>query len=106
MEDEILKTNLLAIAGSGLLILLTGILFLVFKDVVSKNMRFLLPIPPLGVAAYIFVFNMYVHYGGNLPRTTWGTVREIILSIAIASIIFAVFTIVLIVFVGYLRRFI
>ena len=106
MEDEILKTNLLAIAGSGLLILLTGILFLVFKDVVSKNMRFLLPIPPLGVAAYIFVFNMYVHYGGNLPRTTLGTVREIILRIAIASIIFAVFTIVLIVFVGYLRRFI
>lgn len=106
MEDEILKTNLLAIAGSGLLILLTGIFFLVFKDVVSKNMRFFLPIPPLGVAAYIFVFNMYVHYGGNLPKSTLGTFSEIMLSIAIASIVFAIYTIVLIVFVGYIRRFI
>jgi hypothetical protein len=105
MEDETLKTNLLAIAGSGLLILLTGIFFLVFKNVVSKNLRFLLPIPPLGVAAYIFVFNMYVHYGGSLPKNTWGTVKEIILSIAISSTIFAVFTIVLVVFVGYFRRF-
>jgi hypothetical protein len=104
MEDEILKANLLSLAGSGFLILITGILFYVFRSEVSKNIRFLLPIPPLGVAAYVFVFNMYNHYGGNLPEKPWGMVKEIMLSVAVASFIFATFTILLILFTSLFRR--
>jgi len=104
MEDEILKTNILSITISGLLILLTGALFLLFRSVLSKNLRFFLPIPPLGVAAYIFVFNMYVHYGGDLPDNRWETVREILSSIAVSSIIFGVFTVLLVISISTLRK--
>ncbi|MGD2156887.1 MAG: hypothetical protein PVG32_08450 [Anaerolineales bacterium] len=105
MEEEILKTNILSITVSGLLILLTGALFLIFRGTLSKNLRFFLPIPPLGVAAYIFVFNLYVYYGGNLPDNRWETAKEILYSITISSIIFGAFTVLLIVLIGSLRRF-
>lgn len=105
MEEEILKTNILSITVSGLLILLTGALFLIFRDAVSRNLRFVLPIPPLGVAAYIFVFNLYVYYGGRLPENRWETGKEILLSIAFSSIIFGVFTVLLVILIGSLRRY-
>jgi hypothetical protein len=104
MEDEILKTNILSITVSGLLILITGALFLIFRSVLSKNLRFFLPIPPLGVAAYIFVFNMYVYYGGDLPDNRWETVKEILSSIAVSSIIFGIFTVLLVISISSLRR--
>ena len=106
MEDETIKANLLSLAGSGFLILLTGLLLYVFRGSVARYMRFVLPIPPLGVAAYIFVFNLYIHYDGNLPENSWGTAREIALSVAVASIIFAVFTVLLILFTSVVRRMI
>ena len=59
MDKELLKINLLALAGSGLLMLLTGVLLYAFRDRVSPYMRYFLPVPPLGVAAYIVVFNLF-----------------------------------------------
>ena len=64
MEEDFLKLNMLTIAASGFLILLTGVLLYVFRDPVSRNLSFFLPIPPIGVAAYIFVFNMFRYYEG------------------------------------------
>jgi hypothetical protein len=105
MEEEIIKTNILSITLSGLLIMVTGALFLLFRSVLSDNLRFFLPIPPLGVAAYIFVFNLYNYYGGNLPDNRWITVREILSSIAVSSIIFSIFIVLLLVSISALRRF-
>lgn len=39
--------------------LLTGLPLYPFRATVGRHMRFLLPIPPLGVAAYVFVFNVF-----------------------------------------------
>jgi len=50
MQDEILKVNILSIIAAGFLMLLTGLLLYFFRDIVTKNVRFFLPIPPLGVA--------------------------------------------------------
>ena len=78
MEQEVLKTNLLSIAVAGLLMALTGILLYLFRNELSGNVRYLMPIPPLGVASYIFVFNMYRYYSGNLPGSLLATVKEIL----------------------------
>ena len=90
MEDDLLKLNMLTIAASGFMMLLSGLLLYIFRDSISENLRFFLPIPPIGVAAYIFVFNMFRHYQGRLPANASGTLREVINS---AVIVFAVFTI-------------
>ena len=80
MNDEMLKVNILSITSAGLLMLLTGLLLYVFRDVVSRNVRFFLPVPPLGVAAYVFVFNLFAFYNGNLPGNFWDTVRGVVIS--------------------------
>lgn len=104
MEQDVLKTYMLSITAAGFLVMLAGAISYVFRGEISENARFFLPIPPLGVAAYIFVFNMYDYYGGNLPQGTWNTAREILYSVAISAIAFSFFTVLLIAIVGYLKR--
>jgi hypothetical protein len=63
-----------------------------------------MPIPPLAVAAYIFVFNMYVYYRGNLPERTVDIVKEIILSVAFSSLIFGAFTVLIILLISVVKK--
>jgi len=104
MNPDVLKTNILSIVAAGLLILLTGIVFYVFRDEIAENVRFIMPIPPLVVAAYIFVFNMYSHYDGNLPERTWVAATEILYSTAVAAISFGVFAFLILVIVNFFKR--
>ena len=104
MNPDVLKTNMLAIAAAGLLILLTGIALYLLRDEVSENVRFFMPIPPLGVAAYIFVFNMYSHYEGQLPEGNWVAAKEILYSTAIATIAFGFFALFIMVIVNLVKR--
>ena len=98
-----LKINILAIAGTGLLMLLTGLLLFAFADSVSQYRRFFLPIPPLGVAAYVFVFNLFQHYEGGLPARRFGTALEIMSGAAIAAGVFLVFSALLIAAINQLK---
>jgi hypothetical protein len=93
MEEDLLKLNMLTITASGLLMLLSGIVLYLFRDSVSNNLRFFLPIPPIGVAAYIYVFNMFRHYQGHLPENLAGTLREVVISSFFVLGVFAVFVI-------------
>jgi hypothetical protein len=104
MNPDVLKTNMLSIAVAGFLIMLTGITLYLFRDEISDNVRFFMPIPPLGVAAYIFVFNMYNHYEGNLPGGSWATAKELFISTAIASVSFGVFALLILVIISFIKR--
>jgi len=104
MEYDVIKTNLLAIATAGFLILSTGIFLYLIRDQFSENTRFFMPIPPLGVAAYIFAFNMFQHYNGKMPQPAWLAVREILLSTAVAAIVFGVFSALLVIIIGMINR--
>jgi hypothetical protein len=104
MDQDVLRTNMLAIAVAGFLMLLTGILLYIFRDYVSHNARFFLPIPPLGVASYIFVFNMYSYYEGHLPQGNWATAKEILYSTAIAGLAFGAFTFLLIFIIDAIKK--
>lgn len=104
MNPEILKTNMLSIAVAGLLILLTGIILYLFREQVSDYVRFFMPIPPLAVAAYIFVFNLYNHYDGQLPAGSWTAAKEILLSTAIAAISFCLFAGLIVAIITVIKR--
>lgn len=95
---------MLAIAAAGLLMLLIGSLLYLFREQISDNVRFFMPIPPLAVAAYIFVFNMYSHYGGYLPDGTWAAAKEILYSTAIAAISFGVFAFFILGIISLVKR--
>jgi hypothetical protein len=104
MEEDILRTNLLSLAVAGLLMFVTGLVLYVFREQIGGNSRFVMTVPPIGVAAYVFVFNMYRHYGGNLPTYSWHTVREIVYSTAVAALIFGLFTTLLLIIVDAIKR--
>jgi hypothetical protein len=104
MQDDSTLTNILAITGAGLLLLLTGITFLVFRDFITKHIRYFLPIPPISVAAYIYAFNLYQHYDGNLPDGVPAILKEIMLSVVIISVSFAAFVALLVMFINLTRK--
>lgn len=91
MEDDLLKVRMLTIASSGLLMFLTGVGLYAFRGTVSANVRFFLPLPPIGVAAYIFVFSMFSFYDGRLPGTVRETGRELLYSTLIVTTVFFVY---------------
>lgn len=102
METEVIKTNLLAIAVSGFLTMLAGITLYFFRGSISTNIRYLLQIPPLGVAAYIFAFNLFRYYHGNLPDNIGITAREIIISTLISGGVFFIFTVMFVVIISFI----
>ena len=104
MESEVVKTNLLAIAVSGLLTMLAGLILYFFRSSISTNIRYLLQIPPLGVAAYIFAFNLFRYYNGSLPDKLSITAREIIVSTLISAGVFFIFTVMFVLIIGYVDR--
>jgi hypothetical protein len=104
METEVIKTNLLAIAVSGFLTMLAGITLYFFRDSISTNIRYLLQIPPLGVAAYIFAFNLFRYYNGNLPDSFGITAREIVVSTLISGGVFFIFTVLFVVIISFVDR--
>lgn len=104
MNLDVLKTNMLSIAVAGFLIMVTGIVLYLFREQISQNVRFFMPIPPLAVAAYIFVFNMYTYYDGRLPNENWVAAKEILYSTAIAAISFGVFALLIMVIVDLMKR--
>jgi hypothetical protein len=106
MQGNSNYTNILSIAGAGLLIFLTGICFLIFRDYISRNIRYFLPLPPIGVAAYIYVYNLYQHYNGEISLNIAGTMKEVLVSVAVASVSFGLFAGLLILFIDISKRII
>lgn len=104
MDKEILKVNLLAIAGSGLLIMLTGLGLYILRERVEIPLRYILPIPPLAVAAYIFVFNWFRGTQGSLLAQPWDVIGEVVKSAIFAGLVFAVFVGCLAVGIEILRK--
>ncbi len=95
MESYLAQTNILTIAFFGVVTALMGICLYFFRDSVAPYMRFLLPIPPIGVAAYVFVFNMFRNYESGLPNAG-GLFREIFTATLTSTAIFLVFSLLLI----------
>ncbi|UCF28973.1 MAG: hypothetical protein JSW42_04660 [Chloroflexota bacterium] len=104
MESEVIKTNLLAIAVSGFLTMLAGITLYFFRGSISTNIRYLLQIPPLGVAAYIFAFNLFRYYNGSLPENIAITAKEIVVSTLISGGVFFIFTVSFVVIIGIIGK--
>ncbi|MFN2189515.1 MAG: hypothetical protein ACK2T3_12190 [Candidatus Promineifilaceae bacterium] len=104
MNQDLLRVNILSIVVAGLLILLTGVILYIFRDQVVDKVRYFLPLPPLGVASYIFVFNMFRHYDGKLPEGSWIALKEVVVGTAVAAAAFGVFTFLLVFTINFLKR--
>ncbi len=100
-----LKINLLAIAGFGILVAIVGIVLYLFRNDLAETIRFLLPIPPLSIAAYVFVLNVFRQYGGKMPENGIDVARELLIGTAVSALIFGLFSFGLMFFLEYSRRY-
>lgn len=106
MKNENFITNILTLTSAGFLIFVTGLLIYFFRDYAAKYIRYFMPIPPLAVAAYIYVYNMFENFQGELPSSSLEVAKELSTAILIAALFFAVFTVLLLVFISIMKRFI
>jgi hypothetical protein len=104
MESDLLKINILTIILTGALLFLSGIVLYFCREMISTNMRFFLPFPPLAVASYIYTFNLFKQFNGNLPANGLNLTRELLSSTLIATLIFSLFTLTLVFSIILLRR--
>ena len=84
--------------------MLAGLILYYFRSSISTNIRYLLQIPPLGVAAYIFAFNLFRYYNGSLPDNFSITAREIIYSTLISAGVFFIFTVLFVLIIGLIDK--
>jgi hypothetical protein len=111
MDRETLKINLLSIAGSGVTMLLSSIVIvLLYKmtsdDFIRKNIiRYFLPMPPIGVAAYIIVFNMLRQYHESPPITKHAIFHDIVINTVVSSIALFLFITTIVLFVEIARKY-
>ncbi len=104
MELNLLKTNLLAIIGSGIAITLIGVLLFIMKEHVFSHMRYLLTIPPTGVASYIFIFNLFKKYEGKIQAFSFTFLAESVAATACVALIFLIFTLLMGVFISLVNH--
>ncbi|MCB9136416.1 MAG: hypothetical protein H6636_13385 [Anaerolineales bacterium] len=105
MDQNLLKINLLAIMGFGLLVTIVGLLLYLLRDSITDVVRFLLPIPPLSVAAYVFIINVFRQYGGKIPPTPAEIARELFVGTLVAALVFGLLSLGLMFFLEYARRY-
>ena len=105
MKNDSFITNILTLSAAGFLILLTGVGLYFFRDTFTRYVRFFLPIPPLAVAAYIYVFNMYEVFNGDLSGNKREVLQDVLTSIVSAGLFFTTFTVSLILLIHFLRRY-
>jgi hypothetical protein len=98
MDAQMLKVNMLSITLAGVFIGLGGIVLYFTRDFISSYVRFFLPIPPIGVAAYVFVFNMFKFYNATLPSFS-AIVIDVLLSTLTAALVFFVLDVLMIVII-------
>jgi hypothetical protein len=104
MDEDILKLHMLTIAGIGLLMMVAGLVLYLFRDQIAGDLRYFLPIPPIGVASYIFVFNMFRTYDGSLPGGMGSTLREVAYATLILAGVFLIFSLLNAFITDFLRR--
>ena len=85
--------------------LVSGAVLYYFKDLlIGGHIRFFLPIPPIGVAVYLFVFNMFKHYHCVLPEKSRSVFLEMLIATAASTSVFFIFTATLILLIRFLSR--
>ncbi len=87
MKLNKLRSNLSLTAIMGAAMLTVGTVLYLFADQVFNYMRFLLPLPPISVAAYIYVQNK-VGLPETSSETAKATLKDLLAGTAIGTLLF------------------
>ena len=91
MQIEAVRNNLIIIASMGFAMFVVGLILYSNATRVAPYMRYLLPLPPIAVAAYIYVLNIV---GAEGDRTL-NIGQDLLMETAIGTISFVLITLLL-----------
>jgi hypothetical protein len=100
------KLNMIIITLTGVMMALLGLIlcFSASRSFLAENIRFFLPIPPLGVAAYVYVFNFCKKCLGASHVTPAVVIRDAVFAVLYATGIYLLFIVPLLFYV-YMKEF-
>jgi len=102
MSEELLKTNVLALLCAGLLLAGIGVGLYLGRELVAPYMRYVLPIPPLAVAAYVFTFNYFKDV--SHPTKVETILREVSHATLVANAAFFGLSLALLLLIAFIRQ--
>ena len=91
MEIQVVRNNLIIIASMGFAMFIVGLILYTNASRIAPYMRYLLPLPPISVAAYIYVLNV-VGFKGD-PAFNIG--KDLLLETVIGTLSFVLITLLL-----------
>mgnify|MGYP001238628063 CR=1 FL=1 len=103
--DESLKTNILTMACSGIAIAALGFLIYFFRKSADAYLPFILAVPPIGVAAYVFVFNLLSKLGPEKADVANTPLKDLFLGSFFTGLVFFLFSFGLFISVTLIKRY-
>ncbi len=95
MSKQTIRITLLSIAASGALLAAVGAGFYLMRDFILRRdlARFLSPLPPILVAAYVFVVNFFDHFGNDTAAAGQRAIVETATATGISAALFFVLSV-------------
>ena len=88
MEIQVVRNNLIVIASMGFAMFIVGLILYTNTSRVAPSMRYLLPLPPISVAAYIYVLNIV----GAREGSTLNIGKDLLMETFIGTVCFLLIT--------------
>ena len=91
MQLEAVRNNLIVIASMGFAMFAIGLILYSNASRIAPFMRYLLPLPPIAVAAYIYVLNIV----GTIEHGTLNIGKDLLMETVIGTVSFVLVTVLL-----------
>ena len=91
MHIEAVRNNLIVIASMGFSMFAIGLILYKYSALVSPYMRYLLPLPPISVAAYIYVLDIVKDNGNR----TLNVAQDLLMQTFIGTLSFVLIVLML-----------
>ena len=91
MQLDAVRNNLIVIASLGFAMFVIGLILYSNASRVAPFMRYLLPLPPIAVAAYIYVLNIV----GAIEHGTLNIGKDLLMETVIGTVSFILITVLL-----------
>lgn len=98
MEAVEVRPKILLITAAGATMFIVGMLLFAFTEQVEPYLRFLLPLPPLSVAAYIYVLNKLAitRSDPTVPGKRQALVMDVLTETVVGTLVFLVLSLLII----------
>ena len=103
MEDSV-RLNILTMAASGIAIAVAGLIIYFFRKSLPSFMPFILALPPIGVAAYVYLFRLLSQKTASNDNGYGLSFPDILLGGLLTGLAFIFFCLLIMAFVSLLKK--